>query len=294
MKKIQKLAFAKAIDAEQKTVTGYASTFQWDRDGERFVKGAWDLSSYQKNPVVLWAHDPYQAPIAKCTGIVEDETGLRVMAQFDEKSERSMEIFSLMQRGFINAFSVGFIRKSFVVEDRGEGQKGIAITQAELYEFSAVSIPANPGALVTRDVAELAEKALGPGYVEKVSVKGLGDESIYVVTGPRDPDEAAGGGEQPEDLEPALKQVIELARVTKGSPLTESKRALITTAMSVFNELIAAHQTPADLTAEDLDKLKGALTEFAGVVAGIYPAAGAIINRTLSQIDKAVTGRAAA
>lgn len=291
MDKFKHDVLAKAINPEEKTIEHYASTYQWDRDGERFVKGCWELENYRKNPVVLWGHDHHELPIGTNVGLVEDETGLKVTTKFDEKSERSMEIFRLLKDGILNAFSVGFIRKAFQMEDQGNGQKGLAITKAELYEYSVVGVPANPGCLVSRESAEIAQKCLGEGVVEILRTKAFGDQFMIVnpIT-PPPPAEAVTeiGADQ---LEPVIKQLIELARACKGQQLPEQKRALVSTAMSVFNELLS--EQPEELTVDQLKDLKDALVRFAGVLADVRPELATPIQKAISQIDSALTGRAA-
>lgn len=288
---MEKRALAKAIDPETKTIDGYASTFQWDRDGERFIKGAWDLRSYMQNPVVLWSHDLSQPPIAKNVGIAEDELGLKTVTQFDTENPRSMEYFALYQKGFLNAFSVGFIRKNYQMTDMGDGNKGLEVTEAELFEYSAVSVPANPGALVTREVADLALKLVGRNSIKEVHVKGLGDEPLLVVV-PEDKREdiITPPVEEGDGFEPALKHLIELARIAKNSAMTETKRSLVMTAMSVFNEMLETGEK--GLTQDDLMKLGMALGEFGKVVAVQYPEASISIMKTISQVGKALEGRA--
>lgn len=292
MDKKQKIAYAKSVDSEKGTVTGHVSTYEWDRDGERFVKGSWDLNSYMKNPVVLWSHNPSIPPIGKNVDLKEDEVGLLATTEFDRKSDLGGQVFSLFERGFLNAFSVGFLRKSFVLEDNGAQGKGVAITGAELFEYSAVSVPANPGALVGRDIAEIAMKAIGPRVIEKITTKSLGDQYL-VVPEVQSQERGAGangeGGEPPTDLEPALKHVISMAKAARGGKLSDQKRQLLLTAISVFNETI--NENPEDVNPEDMIKLKNIFVEFAGVTASMYPALSETVQRTISQIDKALTGR---
>ena len=101
--------YIKQIDTDKLTISAYVSTYQWDRMNERFEKGAWKLDNFRANPVVLWAHNSFETPIAKAIEIFEDDIGLLAIMQFDPKGEKAMEVFSLYQRGFLNTFSVGFI-----------------------------------------------------------------------------------------------------------------------------------------------------------------------------------------
>ena len=116
MDKKIKASYVKSIDAEKKTIQAYVSTYEWDRTEERFIRGAWDLENFKKNPVVLWGHNMHEVPIGKNIELLEDDKGLLATTQFDDKSEKAMAIFSLYERGFLNAFSVGFIRKNLVME----------------------------------------------------------------------------------------------------------------------------------------------------------------------------------
>lgn len=277
MQKKSKLAYAKSVDSGKKTVTAYVSTYEWDRTNEKFAPGAWDLENYKKNPIVLWGHDGSNPPIGRAIDIREDESGLLAVAEFDTESERGSEIFGLFERGFLNAFSVGFIPKAQVLEPLPDAStKGVVWTEAELLEFSAVSIPANPGAVIGRDVAEMAIKCLGENSVSK-SAEG----DTYVVN----PMELAAPAEPAAKLEASLGQIITLARVVKGQPLDQSKLALIGTATAVLNEIVAEHDVVAP---DDLVKLHNVVKELGEVVRGIRPDADAIVGKTLEGIAKAL------
>jgi hypothetical protein len=90
------------------------------------------------------------------------------------------------------------------------------------------------------------------------------------------------------DFEKALKLVIELARTTKGNPLPDTQKALLLTAIDVLKEAVTEHKEP--LEKEALLTLKNILAEFAMLATAISPEAADPINKTILQIDKAVTG----
>lgn len=279
MDKKAKLAYAKSVDAEKKTVTAYVSTYEWDRTMEKFAPGAWDLENYKKNPVILWGHDGSKPPIGRAIDIKEDANGLIAVAEFDTESERGAEIFGLYERGFLNAFSVGFIPKAQALENIPEqGTKGTVWTEAELLEFSAVSIPANPGAMITREIAEMAIKCLGAASV----TKGADGETFLVSS----PEINSTVEKEPEErLAKSLEQIITLARVVKGKPIDKSKLALVGTATSLLNEIITDNdQVPA----EDIEKLHNVVKELAHVVGSLNPDSEAIVNKTLENISKAL------
>lgn len=267
-----KLGYSKGVDPEKKSVKAFVSTFSWDRSGERFAKGAWNLDNYKKNPIVLWGHDGSRPPIGKAVQVEETPDGLFAETVFDDQSPEAMNIFSLFQRGFLNAFSVGFIPRgadTMTTEDMGNGQKGLVFKSVELLEYSAVSIPANPGALISREVAEMAIKSLGESYVK--TVVGEGGERYF----------AAGG----DEFEAALKSVIDLSRTVKGNGLDSSKLSLINTALDTLQEITTAKE--AAITAEHLARLEKALDTFASVAASMSPSTADMISKTMKKIDAA-------
>lgn len=50
MDKKAKLAYAKSVDAEKKTVTAYVSTYSQNSNRQIRARGAWDLENYKKTP----------------------------------------------------------------------------------------------------------------------------------------------------------------------------------------------------------------------------------------------------
>lgn len=280
MERKQKLGHVKAVNPEERSVTAYVSTFEWDRMQERFAKGAWDLEAYKKNPVVLLQHDGHQFPIGKAVSIAEDEHGLLAKTVFHEETEEAKTAFRLYETGFLNAFSVGFIPKQFVAEDLPGGKgKGIVFTNAELYEYSAVSIPANPGALVSLEVAEMVQKAFGEGMLKKM------DDGSFLVL----PDMKPVPAGEPEDLGVALRQIKELARMVKGKPLDESKLGLAKSAIDLLDEAI--RESSAGISAEDFARIKDAVDSYGKVLASLVPATAELVGQTISQVATALTGR---
>jgi HK97 family phage prohead protease len=276
MERKQKLAYAKSVDSEKKLVTAYVSTYEWDRTLEKFSPGAWDLTNYKKNPIVLWGHDGSQPPIGRAVDIKEDENGLSAITEFDTQSERGAEIFGLYERGFLNAFSVGFIPKNHLMEQvPDQNTKGVVWTDAELLEYSAVSIPANPGAVIGRDLAELAIKCLGEGSITKSS-----DGTTFLVNTFSEP--ARGPVEK---LEASLEQLITLARIVKGQPLDKAKLSLVGTATALLNEIITEHD---EVSPDEIVKLHNVIKELASVVGAINPDSEAIVKRTIANVSKAL------
>lgn len=135
----------KAINELEKTLTAYISTKDRDRMDEVLLPKGADLKKYNKNPVVLFAHDYSKPPIGKALWTKKDERGIISKVQF-ANTEFAQEIFELYKGKFMNAFSVGFIPKKW---ENGDGEKNPIRTylEWEMLEFSAVPVPANAEAL---------------------------------------------------------------------------------------------------------------------------------------------------
>lgn len=123
-------------------IRGMASTSDIDRGGDIIAAEAWTkggLDNFNKNPVILFQHNGNR-PIGKCTEIKVVDKGLEITA----KISKSDPVCALIEEGIITAFSVGArIRDADYIKETG----GLLIKDAELYEVSAVSIPANQNAL---------------------------------------------------------------------------------------------------------------------------------------------------
>lgn len=144
--------YAKAAKAEDAADTGWfkvmATTDDIDRDGESIALDGWDFANYDKNPVVLWAHDFSLMPIAKVAKRTQVDNGYIVEGPF-APSERGQEARRNYDAGFLNTMSVGFIPKE---------KKDNIITKAELLEISFVPVPANANAVAQRSIEEMCVK----------------------------------------------------------------------------------------------------------------------------------------
>ena len=127
-----------------------------DRHGDRVEPEGFDLAAYRANPVVLFAHDARQPPIARTTDIRVEGNRLKARAQFMEASMDRFRggfadsVYQMLRGGFLQATSVGFRPLAFerLPDEEGRLGEGIAFTKQDLLEFSIVPVPANPEALV--------------------------------------------------------------------------------------------------------------------------------------------------
>lgn len=152
-------AKTKAVDMDAGIFEAMISTESTDRQGDIVRATGAQLGNYLKNPVVLWAHDYGEPPVARALSV---ETlpglGLRSRFQFPEwgTSERADTVRRLWAAGYLNATSIGFIPlDSKPLSDSSWGPK--EFTSWELLEYSIVPVPANQEAL------RLAMKTIGAG-----------------------------------------------------------------------------------------------------------------------------------
>lgn len=135
-------------ETDARSVRFVLSTVAEDRVGDTIDPTGWKLDNYRKNPVVLWGHDQYFPPIGKMSDVRVDAAGALVgTVEFATAEQHPFAdtIYKLVKGGFINAGSVGFVPLRWEFRD----DFGIDFKEQELLEYSIVTVPANPHALVT-------------------------------------------------------------------------------------------------------------------------------------------------
>ena len=131
-------------DDDSIKIRGYASTNDTDRAGDIVESSAWQksggLDNYKNNPILLFNHN-YDKPIGKATSLAVTPRGLEIEGKI---SKSAGHIAEMVKEGILSAFSVGFRVKDADWIDETEGYR---IKDAELFEVSVVSVPANQGAI---------------------------------------------------------------------------------------------------------------------------------------------------
>lgn len=134
--------FKSNVEDDNIMIRGLASTADWDRAGDSIDVEAWTkggLKNFENNPIILFNHD-YNRPIGRATKIVPTKDGLHMEAKI---SKAAKDVAELVKDGVLGAFSVGFRVKD---ADYVKETDGYLIKDAELFEVSVVSVPANQAA----------------------------------------------------------------------------------------------------------------------------------------------------
>ena len=205
-----------------------ASTASVDRQGDSIDQSGWELDNYLKNPVILFAHNYSELPIAKAVEVINAGSSLIIKIQFasEEANPKAQQIKRLVDEGILNTTSVGFIQKE---------RNGNIITRAELLEVSIVPVPAN------QDALRLAYKSLDADIVKDI------EDSLAL---------APEGDVEEEDevVAPTEEVVVEekSGRVisSKNRKLLETTRDALKTSLSEIEKLLAEGVTT---TEEDVE-----------------------------------------
>jgi HK97 family phage prohead protease len=120
------------------------------RDGHILVPQGCDLAGYRANPIVLWQQDPAQ-PVGRASAITtySDRICARVTFAPEGVSPVADQCKGLVKSGVVSAVSVGFDPVDGEPLDPQRPRGGQRFTRWELLECSFVSVPADPGAVVT-------------------------------------------------------------------------------------------------------------------------------------------------
>lgn len=185
----------KAEEMGERTVRFKISSEVVDRDGDILIAKGCDFTNFAKNPQFLAFHNYREYPlgIPKNWGIDGDAVYCDVYfpkleelatdaEQASEKAKLVDFTYHCYKTGMLNAVSVGFIPKEASPLKEG----GMEITEWELLEFSAVSVPANQDALAQ------AVKSFGINEndlvdpIERIKsleekIKGIEDDTVLIV-----------------------------------------------------------------------------------------------------------------
>jgi uncharacterized protein len=153
----------KSVNQEKRILAGMATTPSVDRVGDII-----DPKGIQfKNPMpFLWQHD-HRAPIGTVTFEEPTEEGIVFSAEIARVAEpgvlkdRTDEAWQSIELGLVRAVSIGFRPIEYSFMDNG----GVRFSSCEVFELSAVTIPANADAVIT------AIKSIDTDLRKKLGIK---------------------------------------------------------------------------------------------------------------------------
>lgn len=153
MERLESYGLVRDINEESGQVSAVISTGDVARDGAIIEPGGWDFSNYDRNPIILWMHNDAAVPFARTVERIATESELIARAQFDMDDPMGALMFRKIKDGYVNATSVRWMPKRTEVRKIGSGKEArevLAFVEQELLEWSFVTIPADPKALIMR------------------------------------------------------------------------------------------------------------------------------------------------
>ena len=238
------------------------STADVDRYGDIIEVEGWDLKNFKKNSPFLWAHNYQAPPVGTVVKAFTDERGLICHTYFPTDEEIAVQgwptniptpetVYRLYKIGSLKATSVGFagLEREPITDKKNEGQQtGWRYLKSELYELSAVPVPANPYAVI--------QQAVQKGVVTEKDVA---------------PFLAAAEPEGEEDNGNHLAELREKVRTLQGE-LEQAKEELA----QVKAQAAAPLKFDLVLSEEQLEKIRAELERKTGVT--LETKAGAVLN----------------
>lgn len=175
------------------------------------VKGI-NLSRFEKNPVMLYQHNPHTV-IGRWEDIKIEGGQLSATPVFDMEDPEAAEIARKVEQGFIKGCSMGIVIKQMT------RTKGIdTATESVLLEASIVSIPADENALVVYDSEDKQNQlSINDFYklfynMEKKEKPELQPDNLEIALSQRNMELQAQVDEQSETIKALNAKIDELKR----------------------------------------------------------------------------------
>lgn len=136
-----------SVNEAERSIEYVCSTEDIDSYGT-ILRQNWDLTRYNKNPVVLFAHKYDRIPVGRAINVRVDNKQLlaRVVFATEEECKGAEDVWRAVKNGFMPGISVGFDWRSYRFEQIN-GVEVLVFDQNELRELSLCPVPSNPNAL---------------------------------------------------------------------------------------------------------------------------------------------------
>lgn len=140
----------KEYSSDDMVIKGYASTFGGEPDayGDVIVSGAFKKTLIKNAGRIkyLFGHD-WSRIVGKVVHAEEDEKGLYIEAKIVDTAD-GVDLMKLVDAGVIDRMSIGYIAQEFEYDNDGI----CYLKEIDLYEVSAVGLPANDRAHIQKSV----------------------------------------------------------------------------------------------------------------------------------------------
>lgn len=146
------------IDDEQGIVKGLGSVFgNVDSDGDVIEKGAYSKTIQENKGRIKYLYQHrLDKPVGSMKELNETNEGLEFVAQIATKTTLGRDVFEMIKAGVVTENSVGFS----TVKQQFDNEKKINyIKEVKLWEISAVTLAANPLAIISGAKGEGIELA---------------------------------------------------------------------------------------------------------------------------------------
>ncbi len=156
------------VNTSERTDVSTITTRAMDRDNEIVDPAGIDISDYLTNPIVLFGHDQNK-PVGKALWVKSSVDGLIAKTKYASRPKTFQGewlpdfVFEMVLADVLRGKSIGFLPLEFrdPTPEESANSPGVerVISRSLLLEFSVVSIPSNPKALV-----EAVNKGLTGSY----------------------------------------------------------------------------------------------------------------------------------
>lgn len=143
-----------------------------DRDGDVILAKGMDLTFFQKNPIVTFAHKYDELPVGKAQWIKRVPGGLKAKTIYSEATDISRACWQMTQEGILKGKSIGFLptlvrspTKEEVSRNPSWKNAQAVIEGGMLLEYACCAIPVNQDALV---------EAVSKGITDHATLKRMG------------------------------------------------------------------------------------------------------------------------
>lgn len=160
------------------------STNEIDRDGDVIDINGLSAESYMRNPVFLYGHDYSSLPIGRTTRLAKQQEGdvqkLKARVEFTPDSAygpgyagiTGQTVRRMYLKNFLSATSIGFAPwETKPLVDKRISNPGNVYLKSDLLDISAVTVPANAGALMERAAHDPELKTMFKSWAKDAVVR---------------------------------------------------------------------------------------------------------------------------